>query len=234
MTYGEYLYTSNTIAYWKLNDNSNDSSPNGFNLSTLGTTYDFGRFSNCALLNGSYSAMYVDPIDHVQSHTISMWIYPTNCSGDMWMFSFGRFWTSGSNGIFIGIPDGCSGGIFYRLYNNGTLKESYGGSININEWVNIICVFDGSDMFIYKNSHLIASNVGNGSFTIGYDTETEDQFNRVALGTRIVGDSISNRYFGNRITGKFDEVIFENIAWSPTKIKRYYTQCMGMLSPGFK
>jgi hypothetical protein len=223
MSLGEYIPNSNTKGLWHLNGNSNDSSGNSNNGTDTDITYSLanGKFGQGAGFNGTTSKIGVAKgiLGGASAITISCWFtlasYPAK--------------TSGGEGRTI-YRDRTEN-VHVRVSYNQTLQDkglefvtttNTGGNVKLivgtntyfalNTWFNIICVYDGTNMIAYKDGSPVGSIAQNGVITTGAGSDF--------IG--IDGYALTLGHHGN-----IDEVIFENRAWTPSQIKKYYTNAKG-------
>jgi len=222
---GHYLGggTSQTIGYYPLQSNANDSSGNGYNMTTTtNTTYSAttGRFGAGAIC-GATSVMYLTSATPAiqPTATFSCWVYITAypTSGNYFAF-FSQANNSGPN-YFLEFRIGTSG--YLMIYNSSSTIISYTSTkalIPLSKWTHIACTYIlGTSCSFYMNGAFEDSPTGSGTYTtIGTLTHS------ICLGCSYSYSSPQDDLVGNMC-----ESIFENTQWSAIKIQKYYTGCLG-------
>ena len=203
----EYVATSNTKLLLHLNGNSTDSSGNGNDGidSYINYDYAYGKFNQGANFTKSPKSVIRTKnnigISGSSPRTVSVWVKSLSSTDNMEMFGWGVESNSRSFSLM-----GRKGGSIYFYANNNDWDT---GVILGEDMCNIILTYDGSNLKLYINGQLKASTTKSLNTT---DTTFK-------LGERA---SVAS-YTSN---GNIDEVIVENIAWSPSKVQEYYTSTL--------
>jgi len=159
------------LAYYKLNNNANDSSGNSYNGTTSNVTYAAGKFDDAAAFNGSSSYITL-PTNFLNSstQTISAWVNPSSVSANGVIYSSYDYQTGPSKGTYIRVS---SGGIVQLTVHDGDCGTMYPADPNCtgvtqlvspsaiptNTWTHIVGVIGGSGnpMTIYINGVNVVS-----------------------------------------------------------------------------
>ena len=152
MSLGEYLGAgaATTKLLLHLNGNSNDSSGNGNNGTDTNITYskNYGKFNEGANFNGSTSKIVTGNCNYGIRFTVSIWVKPDNVTQKDYArlvesnystgFSINYYTSSGANTIYATVK-----GVGNWIIGNI--------SITPNVWQNIILIYNGSNISVYKN-----------------------------------------------------------------------------------
>ena len=220
MTNGEYLGagSSTTKLLLHLNGNSTDSSGNGNNGTDTSITYSQanGKFGMGAGFNGSSSFITVPNILDLRGpFTISCWA-KFGANKEAGIVSKGLHSDSTMQWSIRTASVGANYTIRFGVDTNGTWGHEYDVDStirpNTTDWYYITAIHDMNNIKIYINGKLkgtLACNVqslnSDGSIYIGSFFDTSS-------------------YFHN---GSIDEVIIENIAWTPQQVAKYYAMAKG-------
>jgi hypothetical protein len=179
-------------AWWKLNDQTaiTDSSNNGNTGTNNGATnapggvavtpswkipsaltiptvnytaaLDFDKTQNDNVFIGSPSA-----IQNLTNITLSVWVkVPYSYDSYYTVASKGEYGASGSQ-WYLTVKTGNSGPggsfVIYKTSNSTSATSvNYTTNIDDNKWHNIVCINDGTDLKVYIDGQLDATNAGNG------------------------------------------------------------------------
>jgi hypothetical protein len=211
---------------WRLNGNSNDASGNGNNGTDTNITYSQanGRLNQGAGFNGTSSKIALASTASLKPAklTILATVRTTDNGNYRQIFhhSSDEYATRGiqlrktnTNLVNFLIARGTSGGVdgvdFKNLYSTIT--------INDGQWHQIDATYDGSYMRIFIDGKL------NNEVAWTYDPVYDATYCRANIGT--------NQYYRNNYayywTGAIDEVLLDDVAWSPAKIKNEYSRVKG-------
>ncbi len=174
--------TNGLVAYYPFNGNANDMSGNNNNGTVNGATltsdrlgnansaYNFAGISNpqTIMINNSSTLQFTN------AATFSFWINMNSYQG---MDTYGNNNAYGAHAIFAKDFDQCC--LYAIIYGqpNGQfsvgLGTGYGGigtsdtvpNSSINQWINLIFTISNSNVSIYANGNLIASQNGTMSFS---------------------------------------------------------------------
>ena len=222
MSLGEYTGAGSgvTKGLYHLSGNSNDSSGNSTNGTDTAITYSLanGRFGQGASGNGTTSEIELTNLASVFSgnnnYTISLRFYPpTGMSTYSECFSatVSQGWTAGSGELAVRFETPKYYFVL-ALYSGGGFK--YEIPIQYDKWNCITITADGQTRKIYLNGSLVSSNSFNNTYNFAY-------FNLMNTASNTIG------YRGLESGQKLDEVIAENVVWSPEKVKKYFTFSKG-------
>ena len=225
---GHYYGSSSasTVAYYKLQSNANDSSGNGYNLTTTtNTTYSnttgkFGAGAICTSSSVLYLAAATPAIQN--TGTMSMWVYITAypTSGNYFALISQ---SSNTNNYYLEFRINSSG--YIQLINQSSSTISYLSTkalIPLSKWTHVLVTYNLATptCSFYMNGAFMDSPTVSGTFiTIG----TLDH-------SILVGCNYAYSSSQDQLVGNLCEVIFENIQWTASKISRYYSTCLGRLS----
>ena len=211
-TLGEYIGAGSgtTKGLWHLNGNSNDSSGNGNNGTDTAITYSQanGRFGQGAGLNGS-SSKILSTLSGVSGivFTYSLWLKRGQISNDDRMI---QHWQSSSSSLDFHFK---SDNTIQAYQWNGSTNPAVVTTKTITDttlWHHYLLVKNGATMTIFiDGKEEVTGNSNNNTLTTSF-----------AIGK----DEINNTSW---FTGSIDEVIVENVAWSASKVAKYYTMTKG-------
>lgn len=226
MTLGEYAGAGSAITkgLWHLNGNSTDSSGNGKNLTNNGTAVigaTSGKFGGGVTLVQT-SSQYLSIDDNLGIDggiaTFSCWVKPVSQPSLNNLNNILFQGTSG-NDIFYIIGYENIAGVYNVQFNrskpcvaNQSTDITY--TLSNGVWYHLVMTYDGTYLRGFVNGQQITTDFA----ASGYGTCGANVF---YLG--IDHAKSAGRYFD----GVIDEVIVENVAWSPEKIKKYYTFTKG-------
>jgi hypothetical protein len=215
MALGEYIGAGAGITkgLYHLNGNSNDASGNGNNGTDSNITYSLanGKLGQGAGFNGTSSYINLSYSGlNVFTFTISFW------------------WNkNGNQGAFVGVIGNTDntgnqyyGWSFWEYLNVMyiSIKGSSGagayqinfGSSSLGDWhlYTVTCASSGGAVNSYLDGNLINSGTAPSWTYAGNNTK---------IGKNNTGNS----------KGNMDELIIENVVWTPSQIKKYYTYSKG-------
>jgi hypothetical protein len=216
-TLGEYIGAGSAITkgLWHLNGNSTDSSGNGNNGTDTAITYSLanGKFGQGAGFNGSSSKIDYTLAQGVSDYTVSCWFKVTGTN-------LMTMWSAISGSYEDIIRQYATNGIVFHTnssYNIDPIRD-IGGTCDIpaGVWHNAVLTVK------ITGATYTASGYVNGLLL----QTASSAYTKISwTGNHRLGGLIyENAYWGN---GNLDEVIIENVAWSPEKIKKYYTFTKG-------
>ena len=199
------------VAYYPFNGNAYDESGNSKNLTKNGSaTLANDRFGN------SNSAYIFDGTD-------DYFEFPQDASLNPTRFSFSAWVNASDNstnwGTVLKSRNSYSG---YNLYksNQNTWQVWIGDgsswtvigseNVEINQWVHLVGTYDGSELKLYKNGNLNASD--NSSFVV-------NAWKPLRIGAGKTNQETAGYYFN----GVIDEVRIYNKALSAAEIRDLYT-----------
>lgn len=220
--YSGFTITSNTRLYYKLDNNANDSSGNGYNGIASNVTYTTGLNSTSTnsgiFLSGSTSTITGTSnteFGFTGDFTVSCWWKPTSGyangtyhglvsrrkSDDTAGWSLSDYYGGGKHYLIFATA---GGGNYYDCW----AADGNNTTINDNSVYNVMIVRSGVNMSIYLNGVVEVS-----------------QNKASALNTSFAGNLFVGRTrqsAGEQLNGQIDDVIIENRAWSANEILTYY------------
>lgn len=211
--------------YWRFNGNSNDASGNGNNGSNTSIIFsqDNGRLNQGAGFNGTTSKIVMTStatLKPTSIYTMSVWIKTTNTVSYPFIFQSSRRGTTVYYGIEM-ILQATDGRVYAPTYRGtGTVRGTdwqyamCSSSCNDGKWHNIVATYDGSYLRIYFDGKLDATPVAWINNPV-YNPTT----NYATIGSSYQDGISAYAAFWN---GSIDEMILDNTAWSPAKVKNYY------------
>ncbi len=205
---------------WHLED-VNDASGNGYNLTNYGSVaFGAGKFGNCAQFGASNSSKYLRiasslGIDlNATNLTMMAWVYPQTAPGtDESQEIVDWRSTTGGDGVAV-LRYYDDAGTKILRYQHGTNSAEYNVSLALNTWHFVVGVTSGSNIYLYLNGNL----VGSSTFV-----SVSNTYNFFTVGARY--RTSADYYF----KGNIDEVVAFNLAWSASKVRKWYGWCRGML-----
>ena len=228
MTLGEYLGagSATTIGLWHLNGSSADNSGNGNNGTDTAITYGaaYGKFGQGARFNGSSSKISVPQAISLGTgvRTFVFWLSTTsNVPDGPGLISYTTS-SSGTDQCTIRIL-GSDTGVGYvgklRVFLRGAAGENVyrDSGIVLNDGVEraIIVTIDIANHAI----NIYVNGIANQSAQTGTTLSAIDTTGTVYFGADMLGTG----YFACNL----DEIIIENVVWSATQVKKYYTNAKG-------
>jgi hypothetical protein len=209
---GQYLGagSATTKLLLHLNGNSTDSSGNGNNGTDTNITYSQanGRFGMGAGFNGSSSYINVSTnLYALTDFTISAWIKTTD-TGNKEIYEQKNTADNADLDFSINL-----GKLNLSNYNGSTSPTvTSNASINDGNWHHVVGTRSGSTIKVYIDGRYDNQNTSGNTVTVGINT---GQVGRHPSG----GTTYLN--------GSIDEVIVENIAWTPQQVAKYYSYAKG-------
>jgi hypothetical protein len=203
-----------TKAYYPLNGNSRDFSGNTNTGTDTAITYPQGRFGQAAKFNGSSSKILIGSSDLVPTTagtpiTISTWFKANNAQ------------TAGKIEQIVNLKDGF---IFSYDHTSAGFKGAFSyassgavftstGDLNIksNIWINAICIYNGTNIYLYIDGKLASTNTISSSI-------------RLSSGSNYIG--LNSGGAASFFNGLIDEVIIESRAWTAAEVSTYYRKSM--------
>lgn len=185
------------VGWWKLNGNTNDSTPygnNGVNYGATPTTDRNGVANGAYSFNGSSN--YIGLPDTAlpatpTKFTLSAWFKTSAGAGGI----INRYAVTGGGGYRLTVWNSellftVDNGSYYNLYSTST--------VNDNKWHNGVATWDGTTMKIYVDGVLEASMAGanptsggNGISNIGYNIQAGSYFNGSISSVRVYSRALS-------------------------------------------
>lgn len=205
---------NNLVAYWPMDNNINDESGNGNNLSPYYeaslTKYHskvgVGNM-NLTMPNSYLTVNSSSSLDLVSGMTISAWVLMPPTTTDVWLF--GKNGDGFTTGYGIAIK-GNSGKIWPHLgLGNVLYNPLSNSSIIFNQWNHIVVTYDGSFVKIYINGVLDS----NFSYSGAIATNTNPLF--------IASNPISP---SQKLVGKIDDFAIWNSALTSSEVTTIFTR----------
>jgi hypothetical protein len=207
--YSEVGITNGLIAYYKLDNNSNDSSGNNRHGTANSVTYTSGINGNAGLFNGTSAYINIgQQITNPTQGSLSVWVKVNAWTTDfMSVFSDqeGPAWANirhalvartGTQQLLYLITDGTN-------YTN----TCYSSVLNLGEWYHICGTYDGNNVKIYTNS-VLSTNITTSTVPGTY----------TSTATQIGYMNYSTRYWD----GLIDELRIYNRALTAEEVKLMY------------
>jgi len=207
--------TNGAKGYWRLNGNSMDASGNNNNGTDTNITYSQanGKLNQGAGFNGSSSYINIGTkasLSLTDNFTLSIWMYPSATISSAQRLIINDY--AGSLTPQYGMDCIATNKLRLEVFSSSTSASVVSNSsLVVGKWNMCTAVRDGSTIALYINGKFDNSAV----WTFTQKAVTAEA---VVIGAS-KNLSPSFRYFFN---GKLDEVIIDNTAWSPAKIKNYY------------
>lgn len=212
MSLWEYLWagSSTTKLLLHLNWNSTDASGNGNNWTDANITYSLanGKFWQGASFNWISSQIVIPhhtSLNIVDDITISVWI-------NKWTnIAYSSFVEKAYNtSYFFGIWDNDNNLAFFY----GWTQVMVTGVLSNSVWYNCVVSYNRSTQTLsFYVNWILVSNTTSRNPTVPWNTTNVKIWNQTTV----------DRFYNWNI----DEVIIENVARSPEKIKRYYSMAKG-------
>ena len=188
--------------------------PSALNIPTVNytTALDFDKTQNDNVFIGSPSA-----IQNLTNITLSVWVkVPSTFSIPYYtVASKGEYGSSGSQwNLTVKTGNSGPGGSFaiYKTSNSTSATSvSYTTDIDDNKWHNIVCINDGTDLKVYIDGQLDATNAGNGGNIYNGNRDLK-------IG-RLTASSIRN----------FDGLMSNMVIWGDRNTKNYIKRNRGYL-----
>ncbi len=218
-----YVPTNGLVSAYTFNGNANNMFGNGTNgvvSNAVLTTDRFGISNNAYEFNGINSNIDLGINQGINSimndFTISYWVYKTNNllgnvissysnqSGSYWRFISNITIDSVSSAFLVG---GSAGNW------QGSITKS--SSLNLNNWINVTVIRNGSNLSTYING-ILSNSSSVSSSSINNPTTP-------AATTKIGYTFPSNDY--NFFKGKIDDLFFWNRALTASEMKDLYVGC---------
>jgi hypothetical protein len=215
-----YIPTDGLVGWWPFNGNANDESGNGNDGVVNGATLTedrSGEESTAYRLNGVdnfISISHSNIFDFTNQFSVSMWLRISSFSSGTTQFCINKS-LDGDFSTYnwsLGVTQDGRCIIFHRA--GGQLIEimSTVPEILVNTWYNLILIYDGNNLLLYKNQELniqssISGNMTNNNFpiSIGYFPPA------------------NNPPYGYYVEGILDDIAIWNRALTPQEISALYT-----------
>jgi len=226
MAIGQYLgddYNTVTRTLMHFNNDARDLSGDLLHGTFINPAYGNGIIGEgSALFNGLNSFVEIDnniPIRTFIYGTIVVWVKTTNntlSQAIYHQFQEGSLDINNSSSLRI-----VGGKVFYQEYRKtGNASQSMSGNTIIpnNEWTQIVLTLDSNYLTYYINGVLDKSVVWTrlSTFYVTYN-------NMIGADNYLLNLATTNYFSGN-----IDELIVEDIIWTDSRIKKYYTYSKGM------
>ena len=203
------ISTTNLQAYYKFDNNTDDSSGNAYNGTGNDITYGTGKFLSAATFNGtsSYVAMPAEDYSISTSYTLSAWIKTTGTTSQH-IITSDKIGTGARRSYQFRLDDSTGVLRVVRFSNNTTVVSNFvsTAAVNTGSWVHVAMVFDnavGTKIYI------------NGSVD-GSDAVLTNQHNVTDYGPDI--GAVNGQPYEGFFNGDIDEAIIFNRALSEAEI----------------
>jgi uncharacterized protein (TIGR02145 family) len=217
-----YVPTNGLVGWWPFNGNANDESGNGNNGTVNGSTLTIDRFGNIGKaysfdgLNNWIEILNSTSLNPTNSISISCWAYINSNETDNFEGLVHKQHSTAQNYSSYGIIAGNKGqdslgypGMVLRT-TTGYDWSGHCGTGVLDNWINLICSWDGSTIKFYINGNLVKLKSKNGS--IVYNTES------LFFGRRRNGVGANTFFYG-----KLDDIGIWNRALTQQEITELYT-----------
>ena len=222
---GEYLGAgaSTTKLLLHLNGNSTDSSGNGNDGTTNGIDYVNGKFGQAASFNATSDYIEIQnesafDFERNMPFTISLWA-KFNSTGVIRIFLSKQLASGNYTGI--GFYTDTINKIHTQLsntYQTNNLEVCTNNAFtDTTNFHNYIWTYNGSSQ---ASGALIYVDGVAQTMSVVYNNLTASILNDIKV-------RIGNRASNYNFNGIIDEVIWENVVWTPEYIKKYYTYSKG-------
>ena len=205
------------IAYYKLDNSSEDYSTGGNDGTDTNIEYRFGRFGQAAVFNGSTSFIDTNIDSSIgNSYSISLW-FNSNSNASTWKqltgldndtYNYTAYISRQANGTlnFIGSDDGSN------VTATGTTVTS------INQWYHVVAVKDGTTTKLYLDGQEEATGSANAT-------------------TSWLGSLILGKYFGTTnqsFDGTIDQMRIYDAALTSSQVTELYNEKPEVDTSNFK
>lgn len=218
----QYVVTSNTVAYFKLDGNGKDLSSNNWQYNaTTGTTGSWvnGFLNTCLKNTGTttttiiqYTSKMVIPAG---AKTISFWFKQNTPAGDYRPIISNTYPYDGGVSSGTTVMQMANGNISCEI-NGGSSRQIYllSNSTYLDSlWHNYIITWDGTTSVNGVNIYI--DGLVNKQLTSSWQGEPNNSTQQFCIGT-----SSGSIY---SYQGWLDEIIIENVAWNSDKVSAYYS-----------
>lgn len=171
-----YVPTNGLVAYWPFNGNANDESGNGNNGTNNGANLINDRFGNAnsayelSTLIDNLTVNNVQPAFNNNALSVSLWMkFPTQYNQSS--LALVKNGTTYTNGFDVAIDQnntayGVNNYLVVFLVGNGVAVSFIANQAELGVWSNIVSTFDGSNIKIYLNGIIKATQSFNQSMNI--------------------------------------------------------------------
>ena len=208
MSLGEYIGAGSgtTKLLLHLNGNSTDSSGNGNNGTDTNISYSQanGKFGQGAGFNASglITTNLIFGGNDNQTRNIWFKLANTTQNGDL-LYDFDN-----TTHVSFELKFNAGNLAFNRIKQGVVVQSTNGSFSDATSWHLATCTYDGSTIKLYVDGK-----------RLGTDTAASGDGKTVSTSINHIG---CNGYVGN-----LDEAIFENYAWTPQEVAKYYTMTKG-------
>lgn len=214
------------VAYYKLDNSSEDYSTGGNDGTDTNIEYRFGRFGQAAVFDGYNSiieASNVGGLNNATAVSASLWF---NWDDSASVSNYGHIINIGTgtlvNGDYFGLAVGDDGGAFNRVLYGFFVEgsTSTGQTVKPNAWHHAVIVYEGTSVKYYYNGSLIA-------------THTKTSLSLPSSGNDItIGEYAYN---GNHhFKGQIDQVRIYNAALTSDQVEELYNEKPEVDTSNFK
>jgi hypothetical protein len=171
-----YVPTNGLVGYWPFNGNANDESGNGNNGTNNGANLINDRFGNAnsayelSTLTDNLTVNNVQPAFNNNALSVSLWMkFPTQYNQSS--LALVKNGTPYTNGFDVAIDQnntayGVNNYLVVFLVGNGVAVSFIANQAELGVWSNIVSTYDGSNIKIYLNGIIKATQSFNQSMNI--------------------------------------------------------------------
>ena len=234
----DYPTGTTPVAYYKLDNSSEDYSTGTNDGTDTNVEYRFGRFGQAAVFNGSSS--YIDTNYTLTSDTslsFSFWLNVNDyASNDHYIFSD---LSSSATDRRIGIRITSSGYFSVDVSSNGTNIDTsiYSSAISKNQWIHYVVVLDGTSYELYQDGYSVHTDTltqtlsaGGRSLIMGragdYNPATNFYYDGSIDQVRIYSTALDSDQVEELYNEKpeVDTSNFKTVLWDGTSAENYISQ----------
>ena len=195
------------VAYYKLDNNSEDFSTGGNDGTDTNIEYRFGRYGQAAVFNGSSSNIFNSNRTSTQINTItiSAWVKTTDSSTSMQIVQTESIWLRSD---YILSHDNFNGTGSYERYNYSQSNIADGN------WQHLCVVRNGSNVTLYLNGNTV-------SFTSETSSSNSGVYDGISIGARNRSSDSNKTSFFN---GDIDQVRIYDAALTSDQVTQLYEE----------
>ncbi len=221
-----YVPTNGLVGWWPFNGNAIDENVSSYDGSVSGATLSIDRFSN---LDKAYSFDGVDDIitlngtsglDFNTGIGVSFWMNITSlpATGESIIFSQQTSSSTSAIGFNISITSG--GKLNFRLGNGSaaTYSGALNNSVNMNQWIHVVCQFQNGMHEVYFDSQLVNS------------TSSPNAIIGLPSVEMVIGDDTWAGTTAYNFNGIVDDIAIWNRALSSCEIADLYNSQLGSMN----
>ena len=224
MAYGEIPAAGSLVEYWKFNGDSTGASHSTI-LALTSTTFTSAKFGSAGLNTGTVGRGAISNAMSIPSNNIrtySFWIkiasLPPNSGNQRGFFFFNASSSAQIQWDFLYNYNSGNYQLAARHVVSGVAIDQvlYVTTLSTSKWYHMVVTCDGANMYLYINA---VPQGGSAAVTGGGGSGATDIMYVGANG------GVDPQ------PGIYDDFIIDSVYWTPQKIKRYYDQAVGRLTP---